>query len=88
MPLTYRNRGTSGTQLDIVSGDLVIGSLWKGVLSAMTGGAVDWRWTFHITAGPPGFQHHGSAADMTIAKCVIEENWTAWLKTAGLAERE
>lgn len=50
MPLTYRDRGSSGTQLDIVVGRLVIGTLWKAVLSATTGGAVTWRWTFHTTA--------------------------------------
>jgi hypothetical protein len=84
MPLTYRGRGASGTQLDIVCGELVIGTLWKAVLSSTSGGAVSWRWTFHITAGPPGFQHHGNAADVTIAKVMIEESWDAWLKAAGL----
>jgi hypothetical protein len=87
MPLTYRDRGTSGTQLDIVSGDLVIGTLWKAALSATAAGTVNWRWTFHITAGPPGFEHHGNAADITIARCMVEESWEAWLRAAGLTER-
>ena len=29
MPLTYSDRGTSGTQLDIMSGTAVVGKLWK-----------------------------------------------------------
>ena len=86
MPLTYRDRGTSGSQLEIVSGNLVIGTLWKAVLSSTAGGGANWRWTFHITAGPHGFEHHGKAADMTIAKCMIEESWEAWLKAAGLTK--
>jgi hypothetical protein len=47
MPLTYRDRGASGTQLDIVSGNDVIGNLWKNVLSVTAGQAVHWSWTFH-----------------------------------------
>jgi hypothetical protein len=87
MPISYRDRGSSGTQLDIICGELVIGTLWKATLSSMASQPIQWRWTFHITAGPPGFQHHGNAADITIAKCMIEEGWEAWLKAAGLTER-
>ena len=72
MPLTYRDRGSSGTQLDIVSGDLVIGTVWKATLSVTAGQAVEWRWTFRITAGPIGFQHHGIADDLATAKAAID----------------
>jgi hypothetical protein len=72
MPLTYRDRGTSGTQLDIMSGNEVIGSLWKAVLSATTGGAARWHWTWH--AGPgSGPQQHGTADSADEAKAAIEE---------------
>ena len=89
MPLNYRDRGASGTQIDIVAGDLVIGTLWKAAPSTPSTRApqpAQWRWTFHITAGPPGFQHQGGAADVTIAKVMIEESWTVWLGAAGLVE--
>jgi hypothetical protein len=87
MPLIYRDRGSSGTQLDIVVGRLVIGTLWKAVLSATTGGAVTWRWTFHTTAGPSGFEHHGRADTFEDAKAAVERNWQAWLDAAGLTEK-
>lgn len=87
MPLSYRERGALGTQLDIVAGELVIGTLWKATPPSRTSQTPQWRWTFHITAGPPGFQHHGSAADGTIARCMIEESWASWREAAGLVER-
>jgi len=33
MALTYRDRGTSGTQWDVLSGELVIDGINKGALS-------------------------------------------------------
>ena len=29
MPLTYRDRGTSGTQLQVMSGEVLIATLWE-----------------------------------------------------------
>jgi len=83
MTLTYRDKGTSGTQLDIISGNAVIGFVWKGVLSVTAGQTVRWHWRFH--AGPArGPQQHGTAATIDEAKAKIETNWRAWLKAAGL----
>ena len=87
MPLTYRDRGSSGTQLDIVAGSLVIGTLWKVGHGVSAARAADWRWTFHLTAGPPGFRHDGSAGSIEAAKSKIAEDWTAWLRAAELEER-
>ena len=76
----------SGTQFDIVCHELVIGTLWKAVLSVTAGQSVTWRWTFHITAGPPSFEHHGRAETLEDAKAEIERNWQAWVGAAGFSE--
>jgi len=87
MPLTYRDKGTSGTQLDVLSGDEVIAFLWKNVLSVMAQQDADWRWTFH--SGPTkGQRAHGSADTCEEAKAAIERNWNAWLQAAGLQRIE
>jgi hypothetical protein len=84
MPLKYVDRGSSGTQLDIVSNTKTIGRLWKAVMSAGSGGGVHWVWTWH--AGPAsGPQAHGTA-DIEEAKAKLEEQWRAWLQAAGLSE--
>lgn len=86
MPLTYRDRGTSGTQLDIVSGIAVVGRLWKAMLSVTAGSEARWNWTWH--AGPAsGTQAHGTADTIDEAKAKIEGQWRVWLKTAGLEEK-
>ena len=83
MGLTYRDRGTSGTQLDVLSGEEVIAFLWKNVLSVMAQQDADWRWTFH--SGPTkGQRAHGSADTIDAAKDQIEKHWQAWLTAAGL----
>jgi hypothetical protein len=74
MPLTYRDRGTSGTQMDVLCGDLVIANIYKA-LSAVAGQQPIWSWTFFVTAGPPGFEHHGQAATREIAHLGVERNW-------------
>ena len=33
MTLTYRDRGTSGTQLEVLCGDLVIANVYRAALS-------------------------------------------------------
>ena len=87
MPLTYRDRGTSGTQLDIISGTAVLGSLWKAVFSVMAGQKARWNWTWH--AGPAsGPQAHSTADTLDEAKAKIEGQWRVWLKAAGLIELE
>ena len=86
MALTYHDRGTSGTQLDIVSGSAVIGSLWKAVLSVTAGQAARWCWTWY--AGPAsGPDQHGTAHTVDEAKAEIETQWRAWLDEVGLQEK-
>jgi hypothetical protein len=43
MPLVYRDRGTSGTQLDVMSGSLVVGTVYKAVTSVTAGQIATWR---------------------------------------------
>lgn len=86
MPLTYRDRHTSGTQLDVLSGNLRIASLYKATLSVVASQTVQWRWTFNVTTGPSGFNIHGTADTLEKAKASVEQNWQAWLKEAGLTE--
>ena len=86
MPLKYVDRGSSGTQLDIVSNAKTLGRLWKAVMSVSSGGGVQWVWTWH--AGPAsGPQQHGTADSKEAAVAQIEEQWRAWLEAAGLVEK-
>jgi hypothetical protein len=85
MTLIYRDRRTSGTQLDVISGQAVVGFLWKAVLSVSSGGTARWSWTWH--AGPAsGPQQRGTADSKEAAMAQIEEQWRAWLEAAGLRE--
>ena len=61
MALIFRDKGTSGTQIEVLSGDLRIAHIGKEVLSIVASHAVRWRWSFAIMVGPPGFQPHGHA---------------------------
>ena len=84
--LTYRDRGTSDAQFDIVSNNAVVGNVWKAILTPTSGGSVRWRWTWH--AGPgSGPQQHGTAERFDEARAQIEAQWLAWLEAAGLAEK-
>ena len=79
MPLTYFDRGTSGTQLDIISDRAIVGQLWKAVASVAAGATPHWAWSWH--AGPAkGPQQHGTAETVEAAKAKIEEQWRAWLE--------
>lgn len=85
MTLTYRERGESGTQLDIASGGALLGRLWKVGLIGMGDRNARWNWTWH--AGPAsGPQAHGSADTVDEAKARLEDQWRAWLQAAGLQE--
>jgi hypothetical protein len=92
MPLTYRDRGTSGTRLEIVSGTVAVGSLWKEVLCISAGDAEHWSWTFYIDAFVEerleGFRKHGSASSRETAQVDIERNWKTWVAAAELTESE
>ena len=86
MPLTYRDRGSSGTQLEIRCGAAVVGRLWKAVLSVTAGQEVRWNWTWH--SGPSsGPQKHGTADTIDQAKAQLEQQWRAWLRAAELEEK-
>ena len=84
MELVYRDRGLSGTQIDVICGDLVIAAVYKRTLSVVAGQEYFWSWTFFVTAAPPGFEHHGTAASSEIACLAVERNWETWLAAAGL----
>lgn len=87
MSLSYRDKSTTGTQLEVISGTLVVGSLRKDVLSAVAGHGLIWRWTLFVSTQPPGFQHHGIADTCDQAKGDMERNWLMWVKAAGLKEQ-
>ena len=84
LPLEYRDMGTSGPRLEIISGTLVIGHIRKLTLSVMASHEERWSWHFVMMAGPPGFQQHGTADTCEEAKAGAERHWEAWLKAAGL----
>jgi hypothetical protein len=86
-PLTYRDRDSSGTQLDVLCGDIVIANIYKATFSSMAGGDAYWNWTFYFTARPPEFELHGTAASRDIACLAVERNWEVWLDAAGLQEQ-
>jgi len=86
MTLTYRDRGTSGTQLDVLSGTIVVCSLRKAMMSTDVRGEV-WEWTWYVDKGPPGFQIHGRADTKPEAQAMLASIWQAWLDAAGLTER-
>jgi hypothetical protein len=52
VPLDYRDKGTSGTQIAVTCGRLLVAHIRKNTLSAMTGHAVRWDWFFAIGDGP------------------------------------
>ena len=87
MSLTYRDRGAGGTQIDVVAGDLCVATLYKASSPAKASKDTPWRWTFLLTAAPPGFEHQGDAASLAEAKGRLAENWSVWVAAAGLEER-
>jgi hypothetical protein len=87
--LTYRDRGEaqSGTQLDILSGDIVICFLHKAILTTLVGQPTRWDWTWRVDYGPPDWSKQGSAGSKDEALAAIEKEWHAWLEAAELAEK-
>jgi hypothetical protein len=86
MPLVYRDRGEakSGTQLDVMSGIVVVCSLRKNSLSGLAK-IERWNWSWRIkTEQPPGWAIHGSADTKAQATEFIERQWQEWLSAAGL----
>jgi len=88
MPLTYRNRGSGGTQWDVLSGELVIGNINKGALSLSASQDTPWTWHFALHVAPPGFVMHGASATLNEAKADMERNWQRWLAAAKLQAEE
>ena len=62
MPLKYRDRGTTGTQEDVLTGDLPIGVIRRA--SDIGGDAVYWSWNSLCAIGPARFP-------ATWARCVF-----------------
>ena len=87
MTLIYRDRGTSGTQLDVISGGVVVCSLWKRLLPGISPDASVWSWTWRIERGPDGWRMHGRAQTKESAQAELEQQWRAWLEAAGLVEK-
>ena len=85
MTLTYRDKGSSGTQLEVLSGTVVVARLWKAVLSRMADQDARWSWTWE--SGPTLEHRHGTADTIEEAKAILELQWLTWLKAAGLRER-
>jgi len=87
MPLIYRDKGTTGTQLAIYSHELCIVSVRKEFTSIIAGQQARWHWTFGLnTAIPKGVPLHGAANSLEEAKAIIEAAWKDWLTAAGLRE--
>ena len=82
--LKFRDKGISATQIAVMSGEVVIASLYKATLSVTAGQAIVWNWSFKMTDGPPGFRQHGTALSFDEAKTAVEEQWAQWLVAAGL----
>lgn len=90
MALMYHDKGASksGTQFDVLSGQLRIGYVGKEMLSAVTSHAGQWRWTLYVGAAPPGLERHGHADSCEGAKLAIENSWRAWLEATGLTDQQ
>jgi hypothetical protein len=84
MPLTYRDKGSSGTQWDVLSGELVIGNINKGALSLAADRDTPWSWHFRLHVAPPGFVMHGVSVTLDAAQADMERNWQRWLEATGL----
>jgi hypothetical protein len=87
MTLTYRDRRTSGTQLDVMSGEIRVATLWNNKFAAKAGDGETWKWSWTLSAGPPMFEVHGTANSKYEAQAVIEGEWRRWFDAAGLREK-
>jgi hypothetical protein len=88
MPLHYKDRGSSQTQLEVVSGNLAVGSLRKDFKSVMSASHEVWHWTLYVGTHPgsplPGFRHHGSGDSRETVQADLEKMWALWVEAAGL----
>ena len=81
--LEFRDKGTSGTRIAVMSGEVLIANVYKAMQSALVEQPI-WHWSFRMTDGPTGFQQHGSASSFEEAKAMVEGRWAQWLTAAGL----
>jgi hypothetical protein len=84
MMLTYRDKGTSGTQIEVLSSELRIATIRKDFYSVTSGGGEVWHWDMISPHGPSGYHQHGGAASLAAAKADVERMWWLWLEAAGL----
>jgi hypothetical protein len=85
--LEYRDTGHQRhAQIAVMSGEVVIANVYKGVTAVTAGQMVIWHWSFKTTDGPPGFQQHGSAPSFEEAQAAVEAQWTRWLAAAALRD--
>jgi hypothetical protein len=83
--LTYRDSGASGSQFDVLSGDVYVARISKRKAAVATGGAECWNWHFFsMPIGPLSFAVHGQANSLDEAKAGVESNWKIWMDAAGL----
>ena len=89
MPLTYVDKGWSGTQIDVCTGTLSIGHIGKEMFSNLAGAGGRWRWYLKIDHNtvPPDCTRDAYAETFEEAKAAVERNWRIWLEVAGLMER-
>ncbi|WP_410966401.1 hypothetical protein, partial [Salmonella sp. SAL4449] len=84
-PLTYRDKGTSGTIFDVITGKLRIATIRKDVRSV--GPEIYWSFNFALgNAVPTGFEHNGHCESLDDAKAAVEANWQCWLEASGLSD--
>ena len=87
MPLTYKDRGRSGTHIEARIGDLAIGSL---KMDFKSGGDETWHWSLYVGNHPgsllPGYSTYGSAQSREAAAIELEAMWALWLKASGLRD--
>lgn len=90
MPLTYKDRGTSGTHLEVRIGDLAIGSLKMDFKSSMSGDDETWLWSLYVGTHPgsllPGYRTYGSGKSREAAQEELEAMWALWLSASGLRQ--
>ena len=87
MPLTYVDRQTSGTQLNVLCGTVIVANIHKDWSTVMYKTDERWNWSMKQERGPKGYQVSGSANSLDEAKAFVERMWTMWLDAAGLVEK-
>ena len=83
MPFEFRDRRSSRTQFDALSGGVIIATIYRTAQSVMATEQV-WHWSFKTTHGPRGFMQHGTAEVTREAQAAVEAQWSRWLAAAGL----